>query len=173
MTQYQLLRPLTREERVALKDSIKRNGVKVPIEYDESGNVLDGHHRLEICAELGITDFPHVSRIGMNEEEKIEHIIALNSARRHLTLEDMMAARKERIVRVEQAREQGKSLRAIAEEEGVSLAQVRRDVTGVPPGTPVTGKDGKQYPAKKQVSLYNATAPTLAKAREIVESKRG
>jgi len=164
---YQIMRPLTREERETLKDSIRLTGVKSPIEYDERGNVLDGHHRLEICAEFGITDFPRIVRVGMSEEEKIEHIMALNLARRHLTPEDMMEARKERIARVGQARKQGKSQRAIAEEEGISRAQIRQDLKdsggqGCPPET-ITGKDGKTYPAKK---------PTTILLKDKTEAKR-
>jgi hypothetical protein len=29
----------------ALKADIARNGISVPIEIDENGNILDGHHR--------------------------------------------------------------------------------------------------------------------------------
>ena len=52
-------------------------------------------------------------------------------------------------------RQEGWTLRAIAEEEGVSSRQVRRDlsgVTSVTPDTPeyVTGRDGKTYPASKE-----------------------
>src|SRR5262249_38288470 len=49
---YQLLPPLTPEERAALKESIRQHGVMMQIEKDEHGNVLDGHHRLELVEEL-------------------------------------------------------------------------------------------------------------------------
>ena len=79
--------------------------------------------------------------------------------------------------RTSQARQRGDSLRAIAAAEGVSVAQINRDLAeaeaaGVPPGTPgpslnghavseppsanghsaehVTGKDGKKYPKKRK-----------------------
>lgn len=41
---YQLLPDLTEEEYEALKADIAERGVMVPIELDEQGNVLDGHH---------------------------------------------------------------------------------------------------------------------------------
>jgi len=56
----------------------------VPIEFDAAGNVLDGHHRLRACRELGITKYPKVVRPKLSEQEKREHILKLNLLRRHL-----------------------------------------------------------------------------------------
>jgi N6-adenosine-specific RNA methylase IME4/ParB-like chromosome segregation protein Spo0J len=80
---YQLLDPLLPEERAALRADIEKRGVMVPVEKDEAGNVLDGHNRAEIAGELGI-DYPEVVRTFKTEEEKREHVIKLNLARRHL-----------------------------------------------------------------------------------------
>ena len=55
---YQVMPNLSAEEYAELKADIQLRGVMVPIEFDEKGNVLDGHHRLQICGELGITDYP-------------------------------------------------------------------------------------------------------------------
>lgn len=82
--QYQLLPALAADDFKRLKSDIAERGVLVPIEVDESGNVLDGHHRKRIADELGI-DCPTVTRIGMAEHEKRLHAVALNLARRHLT----------------------------------------------------------------------------------------
>lgn len=43
-----LLPPLSSEEFDSLKQSVKAEGVRVPIDVDENGNVLDGYHRLKI-----------------------------------------------------------------------------------------------------------------------------
>jgi N6-adenosine-specific RNA methylase IME4 len=82
--QYQLLPDLTSDEYAALKDDIAKRGVQVPVEYDDDGNVLDGHHRLRACADLGIKEWPRVVRVGMSENQKAEHVLALNLDRRHL-----------------------------------------------------------------------------------------
>lgn len=82
---YQFFPSLDVNEYHALKEDIRQNGVRVPVEYDEEGNVLDGFHRVQICKELGITDFPSVVRVNMTEEEKIAHVFSLNANRRHLT----------------------------------------------------------------------------------------
>lgn len=80
---YQLFDPLPAEQYDALKADIARRGVLVPVEYDEAGNILDGHHRAQIAAELGI-DHPRVTRDGLDEQEKTEHVLKLNLLRRHL-----------------------------------------------------------------------------------------
>ena len=85
MTNYQVMPELTPEEYAELRADIAERGVMIPIEYDELGNVLDGYHRLKICEELGIKDFPRVIRAGMTESEKLTHARKLNIARRHLT----------------------------------------------------------------------------------------
>lgn len=94
--QYQLLPALTDEEYAALKADIAERGVQVPVEYDETGAILDGHHRVRACKELGIRDWPRIVRVGMSEEEKQRHVIALNVARRHLNESQraMVAARR-------------------------------------------------------------------------------
>jgi len=109
MHEYQLLPPLSEEEYAALKEDIAKRGVLVPVEYDEDGNILDGHHRVKICEELGIKNWPSIVRIGMSEEEKTEHVLALNLDRRHLTREQ----RRELVAKL---REQGWSLRRIGGE---------------------------------------------------------
>ena len=51
---YQFFQPLSDEEYTALKKDIEDRGIKVPIELDSDGNILDGHHRWEIAQELNI-----------------------------------------------------------------------------------------------------------------------
>ncbi len=84
MSNYQLMLPLSTEEYGALRADIQVRGIQVPVEFDEDGNVLDGHHRVLIANELGLTDFPKVVRRGMTEQQKQEHVLKLNIARRHL-----------------------------------------------------------------------------------------
>ena len=82
---YQVMPELTADEYSELKNDIRERGVMIPIEFDEFGNILDSHHRLKICQELGIKNYPKVIRAGMSESEKITHARKLNIARRHLT----------------------------------------------------------------------------------------
>jgi hypothetical protein len=82
---YQLFEPIKTWEFEALKADIARRGVLVPVEYDAAtGEVLDGHNRLRACQELGIIDFPKVSREFTSDDERRLHVIVLNTYRRQL-----------------------------------------------------------------------------------------
>lgn len=84
MSEYQLLPPLRPEQMEALREDIRRRGVLVPVEVDaDTGQILDGHHRLAIARELGIEP-PVVRRRFDSEEERIEHVLKLNLLRRHM-----------------------------------------------------------------------------------------
>lgn len=84
---FQVMPPLSAEEYAELKSDIAERGVMVPVEYDEAGCVLDGHHRVKACKELGIEKWPSVVRVGFSETEKRTHARKLNMARRHLNQE--------------------------------------------------------------------------------------
>ena len=76
--------PLSEQEYQALKASIEKNGVHVPIEIDEeTGELLDGHHRQKICHELGI-EAPKTFRRFSDDTKRTEHALTLNLMRRHL-----------------------------------------------------------------------------------------
>lgn len=81
---YQVMPSLSADEYAALKADIAARGVQVPVEYDDRGNILDGHHRVQICGELGIVHWPKLVRYGLSEEEKRRHARRLNLDRRHL-----------------------------------------------------------------------------------------
>lgn len=142
--QYQLLPELDHDEYRTLKEDITIRGVQVPIEIDDKGNILDGHHRKKICDELGIKDYPSIIRIGFSEDEKRQHVLALNLARRHLSPEQ----RKQLVARLR--KEFGWSTRKIAEAVKVHKDTVRNDLSGGENSPArITGKDGKSYPASK------------------------
>lgn len=83
---YQLLPPLSEAEYAALRDDIAECGVLVPVEVDENGAILDGHHRARAATELGLP-YPTVVRAGLTEQGKRDHSRRLNMARRHLSQE--------------------------------------------------------------------------------------
>lgn len=112
---FQVMPPLSATEYAELKTDIQARGVMVPIEYDESGAVLDGHHRLKACQELGIKEWPSVVRLGMDEQAKTLHAIKLNCARRHLT-----AAGKQTAIQKALQAAPEKSDRQLAKAIGVS-----------------------------------------------------
>jgi len=144
--------------------SILQNRVLVPIEVDEQGNILDGHHRFRICEEEGIREYPFIIRAGLTEEQKRAHVLTLNHDRRHLTAEE-----RDELLRAD--REAGMSLRMVAEKHGVSHQTVANAAAGVKSLTPdakVKGKDGKSYPARRP----SVMATTKAQASKALEALR-
>jgi ParB-like chromosome segregation protein Spo0J len=80
---YQLLDKLKPEEEAALTKDIAERGVLIPVEVDEDGNILDGHHRAAIADKLGIS-YETETRHFETEEKKREHVLKINLFRRHL-----------------------------------------------------------------------------------------
>lgn len=173
---YQVMPELTPEEYSELKNDISQRGVMVPIEYDELGNVLDGYHRLKICGELGIKDFPRVIRAGMTETEKLTHARKLNMARRQLTRGQIKVLIHEQLKETPE-----KSDRQIAKALGVSHPTVASNRTEMEESgelekfTSSLGADGKKRPRKvKRKSLVSVFNPTkreekAMKKPEVVE----
>lgn len=163
MSQFQLFEELTPSEFKALKDDIERHGVQVPIEVDEHGTILDGHHRDRACRELGITDYPKTHRIGFSLEEKEEHVVRLNLRRRHLNSEQ-----KRHWIEWLLERHPDWTDRRAAGELGVShvtVAAVRAaGGQNVQPSGKRTGKDGKKYPGKPSVTSHTKREDKRAQA---------
>jgi N6-adenosine-specific RNA methylase IME4/ParB-like chromosome segregation protein Spo0J len=168
MSRYQLLPRLSPEEFAALEASIIQHGVLVPVEYDEDGNIIDGHHRVEICESLGLVDWPRFVRKGLSEADKRQLSRELNVSRRHLTSE------QKRQVIADQLRETPSiSARAIAARLGVhhSTVQAVRDklVDGgeISHHDEVEGRDGVRQPARR--TIRTAFLPEPENRRELVK----
>lgn len=150
---YQVMPDLDADEYEALKADITDRGVMVPVEYDEHGHVLDGHHRLRACAELGITDWPSVVRGGLDESGKRRHARTLNLSRRHVSRAD-----RRRLISEEIAEDPDRSDRAIARLLGVdhkTVGSVRREIAGeVPHPDPEPDDEyGEEYIAQLLVGI--------------------
>ncbi len=163
---------LTPIEYESLKADIAERGVLVPVEVDEHGEVLDGHHRIKAWHELrsdgvNLPDYPKMIRSGLTEEQKRNHARSLNVLRRHLSKEQREA------VIVEMAND-GMSQRQIASVVGVTQPTIHNVLrnSGDKYLSPehVTGKDGKQYPAQQQPkpepapTMFDSTVPTWTPA---------
>ena len=165
---YQLLPPLSSDEYAALEASIIEHGVLVPVEYDEDGNILDGHHRVAICESLGLVDWPRFVRKGLNEQEKRKHARELNVSRRHLS-----SAQKQQII-ADQLRETPNiSSRAVAAMVGVHHSTVsavrKRMVDGgeISHHEEIEGRDGVRQPVRK--AIKTAFVPEAENRREFMK----
>ena len=152
---WQLLPPLSDGEFASLKADIAEHGVLVPAVVDaETGEILDGHHRVKAWHELRaegirVPDYPRDVRRFSSDEDRIAFVLAANLFRRHLD-------RKQRAAVVAGLRERGWSLRTVSDALGVHHETVRRDLEGVAdatgeasPSTTVVGRDQKVYPARR------------------------
>lgn len=85
-----LLPPLTKEERAALKADLEKRGQLVPVYVDTDGNVLDGHHRLELL------ENPKVKLLkGLGSmEERRAFVLSNNLRRRNLSPDQKEHVRK-------------------------------------------------------------------------------
>jgi hypothetical protein len=140
----QLFQPLPAATEAALRESIARFGVLVPVVRDQYGRILDGHHRARLAAELGVAYRVDVLPVA-DEAEARDLVRALNGARRQLT----RGQQRELAVFL---RANGHSLRAIAQATDSRVRTVRRDLAAVPDGTPerARGLDGKSYPSRRK-----------------------
>lgn len=150
---YQLLPPLSAEQRDVLRDSIQKNGVLEPVVFDEEGEILDGHHRVEIAEELGV-EYPRRVLTGLDQPDKHMFALTVNVARRQLDHE----ARKGLVA---QLRLRGMSIRDIAKVTGIPRETVRRDVSGDPDGSPerITGSDRKSYAPRPKAKPAETPPP--------------
>lgn len=81
---YQVMPDMPPAQFEALKADILERGILTPIDVDEDGRILDGHHRYRACIELGIKDFPTILRPGLAEGDKRLFARKSNMMRRHL-----------------------------------------------------------------------------------------
>jgi ParB-like chromosome segregation protein Spo0J len=146
---FQILPDLTPEEFAGLKADIAANGVQVPIEIDEHGHIIDGHHRHRAWHELraeGVRLPMYESKLRRygSDEERIAQAFRLNAHRRHLLPDQQKQV-------IATLRRRGWSLQKIADELKVGKSTVARTVAGVPDSTPamIEGLDGRHYPSSR------------------------
>ena len=160
MTRFQLFPALDSATEAALRASIQRFGVLVPIAQDQHGRTLDGHHRQRIADELGVKYRVDVFQVE-NDEEAEAIVVTLNTDRGHRLKSDQ---RREVVAELHQG---GHSNVAIGNALGIDEKQVRRDLsrqvrTLSDPGR-VVGVDGKSYPSRR---------PTVVAAKNAKEAER-
>lgn len=157
--QFQLFDELPVDEYGALKADIAKRGVLVPIEFDDQGNILDGHHRKRAVDELGIKDYPTVTRHFASDDEKEEHVITLNVRRRHLNGEQ-----KRRWTEWFLRRHPEWTDRRVASEVGLShptVARVREEMESDGSVEKFTTRVGKDGVAQKAEKAKPVAAPSI------------
>ncbi len=170
--------PLSDREYADLRASIAALGIQEDILADRHDTVVDGKHKLIIAHELGL-DFVPVKVLEIDDPETLEAIAYdMNIARRHLTKQQRAQVTRDRQAnaQAEAMRPERKSLRAIAEQEGVHESTIQRDTAAVSrdPRAKVRGKDGRLQPARKPTKAEAAKrrqdiAGLLAQEKSVAE----
>lgn len=175
---YQLFRPLPASIEDALRASIARFGVLVPVVKDQHGHVIDGHHRARLADELGIKY--RVDEVAVADVAEARELArTLNADRRQLTevqrREVVALLAAETVAAGPEGREDvaRHSPNAIAGALGVSLDTVQRDMAELTDAGRLSrpaktlGLDGKARPTRQApvpVSKRSRRAlPLLAK----------
>lgn len=143
--------------------------------------IVEGMHRSIVAEPLEHVVVPIKNLGRLTDAQARERCFALNVKRRHMTVEEQQQAREGRIARVVEQRDSGKSLRAIADDVGVSLGQVQRDLSaaGV---SPDTRKRKRRPPAVRALANVTSLAgslkavlrePSRRKALEAIAKQHG
>ena len=104
-----LIPELTREEHESLKESIKQDGLWVPLIVNQDGVLFDGHHRYKVCQELGINPHYIVKEFKDEFYEKL-FVIDCNIKRRQLNnFQRIKLALKSKSIKEEIARKNSQS----------------------------------------------------------------
>lgn len=152
----------------ALRSSIRRYGLILPVVRDESGEVIDGHQRERACRELGITNYPVLTLAGLTQEEKRDHAFILNLARRRLNRRQMRA-----LIAAELKRTPDLSNNWLARTLGSTdktVESVRQDLIAtseIPKLEVRRGKDGK---ARRVTRIVTHTAEEAERAQHALRT---
>jgi len=157
---YQVMPRLTPDEYADLEQSIRMDGVLVPIIVSSGGEIIDGHHRAEIARRLGVPCSEVVKQGDATELRTFAYSLNLN--RRHLS-------REQRRDLIAQSLRQDPQLadREHARRTGVSPTTVgtvrerledRGDVSNL--DTRIDSL-GRQQPASKPSSAETETYPAV------------
>jgi len=116
----ELIPEMSDVEYLALLESIRKWGIKVPldvVEGDDFYHVIDGVHRLRAAEELHLRKVP-VRVLFLTEEQIADHIISVQAARRNLTPAQKAA------LAVEWIEQTGASVRDAVKRFGVSAGAI-------------------------------------------------
>jgi ParB-like chromosome segregation protein Spo0J len=171
---FQLFPMLDPATEAALRASIDRFGVLVPVHRDQHGRTLDGHHRARIADELGVPYQVNIVIVA-DDDEAAAIARTLNTDRRHLTVEQRRDMVKALLEEVDASGVGVHSPNAVADALGVSEAQVRKDAGQLRTSTKFNepayrrGQDGKIRPAKRPTQVHAKNEREAKRAQDALD----
>jgi len=163
--------------------SIKELGLLNPITVTSDFHLVAGQRRLEACRRLGWDEVPAhvVHHFAADSVIAVLAEVAENDKRKGLTTSERNIATARRMTLAAKLREEGHSLRSIAETVGVSKSQVAKDIDQVSTSGQlnepefITGADGKTYPATRPEIVPggadDSDAPGLARVEPVPQDE--
>jgi hypothetical protein len=157
-------RKMTALERKNLGDILQKEGcLKDALTVGQIGHdkfLIDGYNTLELCQERGVQPTEPRKVYFKDRQGVLDWIDRRQRSRRNLTTKQMAQRKAERVDRVVEGRQEGKSIRTLAEEEGVSKSTIEDDLktasvqgrTVEPTSGKITGKSGKKHKPKQAKS---------------------
>src|SRR5699024_2984938 len=146
MSGYQVMPRLAPDEYAELEQSIRENGVQVPITVGPDGRIIDGHHRDEIARKYDL----HCPRVtAQGDDQKLRsQAFSLNLHRRHLTREQKRQIIAESLKADPQLSNREHAKRTGASDPTVGAVRREMEQSGqVQSFSTSIGSDGKSYPA--------------------------
>ncbi|MDP4015353.1 MAG: ParB N-terminal domain-containing protein, partial [Candidatus Nanopelagicales bacterium] len=143
------LRPLTVEEFAELRSKIEAGGQRLPIDVDQHGRVLDGHHRLRVCVELGL---PPVTRLVVvaDDADALAHARESNEARRQLTREEKRESLKRSLIADPALSDRQHAAKTGVDHKTASAVRAELSPTGeIPQSENRVGADGRARPVSR------------------------
>ena len=143
-----ILPPLSDEEYEALKNSIQKEGLLIPIVVNEQNTIVDGHHRYKICKQLGISIRVVTKKFSSKLEER-KFVILSNLHRRHLNafqkaemgmLLYEIEKEKAKVRRARHVGADGKATELVAKEIGLSTRTFERALKVIKEGSETVKK---------------------------------
>jgi site-specific DNA-methyltransferase (adenine-specific) len=184
---YQLLDRLRDEEYKSLEaDILKRGKIMLPVERDEDGEILDGHHRVEIGDKHGIK-YKTIVRKFKTEAEKRDYVFKINLCRRHLSpyrwgqaFKKLLAERGVKRGRGANQGEHSPTLGECAEELGVPPKTAEKRLALADKADAVAGAAAKEPETYGEIAEKmdrtdnpNAAYREMTNAQKAIERKEG
>lgn len=167
---FQHFPALSDEDFASLSADIAANGIKVPIEVDTEGNVLDGHNRVAVALALKLDKVPAIVRSFKSDDERTLHILRLNLQRRHLNQAD-----KRRILKEYISLDPEKSNRQIADETKAgtdkTVAAVRKELEQKGEVKKTTTRKGKDNKVRSATTTRKSKVNPEREKKELVGNR--
>jgi hypothetical protein len=160
----------TAEEEAALEEAILATGPVLPIIADDQGNIIDGHRCYKIYKRHNVKEVFVTVLKGLTDAQRLHLAVALNSNRRHLTIEKKKALIRQFLV--ENPKLSARYLGRLLGVDHHTAQDVKNALIAggeIPRLDEIEGQDGKVYKAKGALASLREIKKTLDELAKVKE----